>query len=98
MVIETVGKQKKMHIALAFCLILKMQFLCFFRFLQNKRCMMNLKKVCICDHFGFGKDLLNGQTVKTKIVTDVIRRSVFLVREKALAGSYGFPKHGGLNV
>ena len=26
------------------------------------------KKVCVCGHFGFGKELLNGQTVKTKIL------------------------------
>jgi glycosyltransferase involved in cell wall biosynthesis len=29
-----------------------------------------MKKVCICGHFGFGENLLNGQTIKTKIVTD----------------------------
>ena len=28
-----------------------------------------MKKVCVMGHFGFGKDMLNGQTVKTKIVT-----------------------------
>lgn len=31
-----------------------------------------MKKVAICGHFGFGKTLLNGQTVKTKIVTDAL--------------------------
>lgn len=28
-----------------------------------------MKKVCIIGHFGFGENLLNGQTIKTKIVT-----------------------------
>lgn len=28
-----------------------------------------MKKVCVIGHFGFGKDLLNGQTIKTKTVT-----------------------------
>ncbi len=30
--------------------------------------MSKLKKVCVCGHFAFGKELLNGQTVKTKSV------------------------------
>ena len=29
-----------------------------------------MKKVCVLGHFGFGKELLNGQTVKTKMVAD----------------------------
>lgn len=28
-----------------------------------------MKKVCVIGHFGFGENLLNGQTIKTKIVT-----------------------------
>ena len=28
-----------------------------------------MKKVCIVGHFGFGENLLNGQTVKTKNIT-----------------------------
>ena len=28
-----------------------------------------MKKVCVIGHFGFGKELLNGQTIKTKTVT-----------------------------
>ena len=28
-----------------------------------------LNRVCVCGHFAFGKDYLNGQTIKTKIVT-----------------------------
>ena len=31
-----------------------------------------MKKVCIIGHFGFGKTLLNGQTIKTKIVTEAL--------------------------
>lgn len=30
---------------------------------------MRNKKICVIGHFGFGKELLNGQTVKTKIIT-----------------------------
>lgn len=37
---------------------------------------MNLKKVCICGHFGFGEDLLNGQTIKTKIVAAELDREL----------------------
>lgn len=33
-----------------------------------------MKKICICGHFGFGLNLLNGQTVKTKILTDELTR------------------------
>lgn len=33
-----------------------------------------LKKVCVIGHFGFGHNLLNGQTVKTKIVTDELEK------------------------
>lgn len=33
-----------------------------------------LKKVCVCGHFGIGKNLLNGQTIKTKIVTKELER------------------------
>ena len=31
--------------------------------------IFNKKRVCIIGHFGFGENLLNGQTVKTKIIT-----------------------------
>lgn len=31
-------------------------------------------KVCVCGHFAFGENLLNGQTVKTKIVTNEIEK------------------------
>ena len=33
-------------------------------------------KVGIIGHFGFGLDLANGQTIKTKIVSDVIKKAV----------------------
>lgn len=35
-----------------------------------------MKKVCIIGHFGFGKELLNGQTIKTKIVTEELERQL----------------------
>ena len=33
---------------------------------------MALKKLCVFGHFGFGLNLLNGQTVKTRIVTEAL--------------------------
>lgn len=33
-----------------------------------------MKRISVCGHFGFGKELLNGQTIKTKIITDALRR------------------------
>lgn len=33
-----------------------------------------MKQICVCGHFAFGKMLLNGQTIKTKIVTDELVR------------------------
>lgn len=38
--------------------------------------MKNLKMVSVIGHFGNGKNLLNGQTVKTKIVTDELCRQL----------------------
>lgn len=35
---------------------------------------MKLNKICICGHFGFGQNLLNGQTIKTKIVAEELDR------------------------
>lgn len=35
-----------------------------------------MKRVCIIGHFGFGHDLLNGQTIKAKIVADEIEKNV----------------------
>lgn len=36
---------------------------------EELRKRINMKKVCVIGHFGFGENLLNGQTIKTKIVT-----------------------------
>lgn len=33
-----------------------------------------MKKVCVIGHFGFGHNLLNGQTVKTKIVSEELEK------------------------
>ncbi len=33
-----------------------------------------MKKICVIGHFGFGQNLLNGQTIKTKIITEEIER------------------------
>ena len=30
-------------------------------------------RVSVCGHFGFGEELLNGQTIKTKIVTEELK-------------------------
>lgn len=35
---------------------------------------MKNHKICVCGHFGFGKKLLNGQTIKTKIVAEELGR------------------------
>lgn len=34
------------------------------------------KEVCVIGHFGFGKDLLNGQTIKTKIITSELEKQL----------------------
>lgn len=35
-----------------------------------------MKKVCVVGHFGFGQNLLNGQTVKTKILTSELEKKI----------------------
>lgn len=35
---------------------------------------MSTKRICICGHFGFGQRLLNGQTIKTKILCKELQR------------------------
>lgn len=35
---------------------------------------MKKDKVCVCGHFGFGKNLLNGQTIKTKIIGEELTK------------------------
>lgn len=37
---------------------------------------MDVKRVCVCGHFGFGENLLNGQTVKTKSVAGAIKKAI----------------------
>lgn len=37
---------------------------------------INKKNVCVIGHFGFGENLLNGQTVKTKIVTKELKNQL----------------------
>lgn len=37
---------------------------------------MKTTKVCIIGHFGFGEKLLNGQTIKTKIISQEIKRQL----------------------
>lgn len=37
---------------------------------EELRKRIDMKKVCVIGHFGFGENLLNGQTIKTKIVTN----------------------------
>ena len=37
---------------------------------------INKKTVCIIGHFGFAKNLLNGQTVKTKIITKELEKQL----------------------
>jgi len=54
--------------------------------------MMKLKKVCACGHFGFDENLLNGQTIKTKIVTTELERR--LGAEEV----YKLDTHGGIKA
>ena len=35
-----------------------------------------MKKVCVIGHFGFGKEMLNGQTIKTKIVAAELEKQL----------------------
>lgn len=51
-----------------------------------------MKKICICGHFGFGLNLLNGQTIKTKIITDELRR------EYGSEALYLIDTHGRKNI
>lgn len=47
-----------------------------------------MKKAGVCGHFGFGRSLLNGQTVKTKNVTDELQK-YFGDAQVAVADSCG---------
>lgn len=33
-----------------------------------------MKKICVLGHFGFGYEFIDGQTIKTKILTDELCR------------------------
>lgn len=46
-------------------------------------------RVAICGHFGFGEELLNGQTIKTKVIADELKRQL---GDQAV---YCFDTHGG---
>lgn len=38
--------------------------------------LKKVKRACIIGHFGFGENLLNGQTIKTQIVTDELKKVI----------------------
>lgn len=45
--------------------------------LRNILCEVSyVSKVCVIGHFGFGKNLLNGQTIKTKIVAEELEKQL----------------------
>ena len=48
-----------------------------------------MKKVCVIGHFGFGENLLNGQTIKTKIVTEELEKQI------GSENVYRIDTHGG---
>lgn len=50
-----------------------------------------MKKICICGSFGFGKTSLNGQTIKTEIVTEYYQ-SVYGKGEVATIDTQGIKK------
>lgn len=33
-----------------------------------------MMKICVCGHFGFGLELLNGQTIKTKVISEELEK------------------------
>lgn len=49
-----------------------------------------MKKVVVIGHFGFGHDLLNGQTIKTKIVANEIEKNVGINELKKIDTRGGF--------
>lgn len=51
-----------------------------------------MKKVCVIGHFGLGEELLNGQTIKTKIVTKELERQ--LGKKQVMK----IDTHGGIKV
>ena len=50
-----------------------------------------MSRVAVIGHFGIGLDLANGQTIKTKIVTDAVEKKI---GEKA----YIVDAHGGVKA
>lgn len=52
---------------------------------------MPTKRICICGHFGFGVRLLNGQTIKTKIICKELQR------EYGKEDMYIIDTHGKIN-
>lgn len=55
---------------------------------DGERIWRNNEKAGVCGHFGFGRSLLNGQTVKTKNVTDELQK-YFGDAQVAVADSCG---------
>ena len=51
-----------------------------------------MKKVCVIGHFGFNKNLLNGQTIKTRIVTTELERQLGVEQVMKI------DTHGGVKV
>lgn len=51
-----------------------------------------MKRVCVIGHFGFGENLLNGQTIKTKIVT------MELEKQLGYSQVLKIDTHGGLKM
>lgn len=51
-----------------------------------------MKKVCVVGHFGFGKELLNGQTIKAKAVTAELERQLGSEQVKKI------DTHGGMRA
>ena len=51
-----------------------------------------MKKVCVIGHFGFSKNLLNGQTIKTRIVTTELERQLGVEQVMKI------DTHGGIKV
>ena len=49
-----------------------------------------MKKICVIGHFGFGRNLLNGQTIKTKMVTCELERKYGVSQIKKI------DTHGGV--
>lgn len=54
-----------------------------------------MKQICIIGHFGFGKELLNGQTIKTKTITKALEKQLGIKQIMKIdthGGALFFPK------